>query len=75
MRSTKRKADKRELAKRRIQGARVAAGYTQAELAQVFGVSISCISKWENNIYAVDLGTAEKVCDFLEIDLISLIVE
>ncbi|SDB25049.1 DNA-binding transcriptional regulator, XRE-family HTH domain [Ruminococcaceae bacterium FB2012] len=73
MKSTKKKLDKCEYAKRRIQGARVAAGYTQAELATVFGVSPSAISKWENNIYAVDLGTAEKLCCFLGVDLPYLI--
>ena len=73
MKSSKKNPDIFELAKRRLQSARISAGFTQAELATVFGVFPSAISKWENNIYAVDLGTAEKLCCFLGVDLLYLI--
>ena len=73
LKRSKKNLDKYELAKRRIKAARIAAGYSQSELAQVFGVSVSCISKWENNVFSMNLGTAEKLCCFLGVDLLSLI--
>jgi len=46
-----------------LKAARVNAGYTQAEVADILGVAISTIRNWENGITFPKQPAIEKMCE------------
>ena len=46
-----------------IAGARVNAGYTQAEFAEKIGVSLSALQKWERGIGGMRVASLKKISE------------
>ena len=49
-----------------LERARKEQGYTQTEVAQATGVSISNYSRMEKGMYEPDVKSALRICDFLK---------
>lgn len=49
-----------------MEKARREQGYTQTEVAQATGVSISTYSRTEKGLYEPDVKSALRICDFLK---------
>ena len=50
---------------KQIASARKAKGWTQAQLAELIGVSSEAVSKWERDVYEPEATNAELLCDVL----------
>lgn len=57
-----------------LKAARVNAGLSQQDLANVIGVHVSTIVNWENAKTSPKMTDFEKLCDCLKVDRDSLII-
>lgn len=52
-----------------LKAARVNAGLTQSELADMLKVHRNTIASWENNPKSLSIEEAEKICSILKVEM------